>query len=183
MILTTKRLNLRPFTPTDQPQFALLNADTKVMQHFPNPLDQAASSILLKSIMEKHASEGFCFLAASAKADGQFIGMIGISKIDEITRTAIPGQPSVEIGWRIKSEYWGQGYASEAAKACRDYAWQTLQLSELVSFTAPQNTASRRVMEKIGMSHDTLSDFAHPKLPPGHPLSAHVLYRSANPLL
>ena len=88
-----------------------------------------------------------------------------------------PFMPAVEIGWRLGFDYWGQGFATEAARAVRDYAFNELKRSEIVSFTVPQNTASRRVMEKIGMVHDPSADFNHPDLPQNHRLSRHVLYR------
>ncbi len=183
MIITTKRLHLRPFEPTDKPAFAQLNADPKVMRHFPEPLDQAASDTLLEKIMQKQAKDGFCFCAVQAKSDGQFLGMAGLAKLDDKTRAVIKGNPEVEIGWRIGSAFWRQGFATEAAIACQDYAWQVLKLPELVAFTTPANTASRRVMEKIGMTHDAENDFEHPHLPKAHALSTHVLYRCQNPLV
>jgi 3-dehydroquinate dehydratase/shikimate dehydrogenase len=85
--------------------------------------------------------------------------------------------PAVEIGWRLAYDYWGKGYAVEGAKACLKYGFETLGLEEIVSFTAVQNVRSRRVMERIGMHHDPKDDFDHPKLPQGHSLQRHVLYR------
>ena len=91
--------------------------------------------------------------------------------------------PCVEIGWRIASEYWNRGYASEAARAILTFGFETLQLEEIVSFTVPGNFPSRRVMEKIGMEHNVVDDFDHPLLPVGHPLRRHVLYRIGRPRL
>jgi RimJ/RimL family protein N-acetyltransferase len=83
----------------------------------------------------------------------------------------------VEIAWRLASEHWGQGYATEAAGAALAFGWETLHLPEIVSFTAVGNVRSRRVMERLGMTHDRADDFDHPRLPAGHPLRRHVLYR------
>ncbi|MCB0976161.1 MAG: GNAT family N-acetyltransferase [Acidimicrobiales bacterium] len=71
----------------------------------------------------------------------------------------------------------GPGYATEAAKAVLADGFDRLRLGEIVSFTWEGNTASRRVMEKLGMTHDPSDDFDHPKLPTGHRLRPHVLYR------
>jgi ribosomal-protein-alanine N-acetyltransferase len=92
-------------------------------------------------------------------------------------------QPSevVEIGWRIARAHWGCGYATEAARAALAHAFGPLGLDEVVSFTAVGNARSRRVMEKLGMTHDPADDFDHPSLPPGHPLRRHVLYRIRAP--
>jgi len=85
--------------------------------------------------------------------------------------------PAVEIGWRLAAGYWGQGLATEGARAVVRHAFETAGLTSLVSFTVPQNLRSRRVMEKLGMVHDPSDDFDHPRLPEGHPLRRHLLYR------
>jgi RimJ/RimL family protein N-acetyltransferase len=89
--------------------------------------------------------------------------------------------PCVEIGWRLSAEYWGRGYATEGAKAALSFGFDELQLVEIVSYTVPDNVRSRRVMERIGMTHDAAGDFDHPVLPEGHRLRRHVLYRIARP--
>ena len=88
-----------------------------------------------------------------------------------------PFTPCVEAGWRLARSCWNQGYATEAARAAVAHGFDGLELNDTVSFTVPQNTASRRVMEKLGMTHDAKDDFEHPLLSPGHPLRPHVLYR------
>ena len=85
--------------------------------------------------------------------------------------------PAVEIGWRIGSQFWRKGYATEAARAALEFGFEKIGLSEIVSFTVPANLRSIGVMEKIGMKRDVAGDFLHPKLPLDHRLSQHVLYR------
>jgi RimJ/RimL family protein N-acetyltransferase len=102
-----------------------------------------------------------------------FIGFTGLA----VATFAAPFTPATEIGWRLSRQAWGKGYASEAAAAVRDLAFEALGLAELVSFTSQQNHRSRRVMEKIGMTCDPADDFIHPGLPSGHELAPHVLYR------
>ena len=92
------------------------------------------------------------------------------------TSTA-PFTPAIEIGWRLACAHWGKGYATEAARAVVAHAFGPLGLDELVSFTVPANRRSRAVMERLGMTHAPADDFDHPKLPAGHPLRRHVLYR------
>jgi RimJ/RimL family protein N-acetyltransferase len=87
--------------------------------------------------------------------------------------------PAVEIGWRLSAEYWGRGLATEGANAVVQHAFKELGLENLVSFTVPENLRSRRVMEKLGMTHNSADDFDHPSMPGGHPLRRHVLYRLA----
>ena len=85
--------------------------------------------------------------------------------------------PAVEVGWRLARRYWGRGFATEAGRAALDYGFGELELDEIVSFTSELNEPSWRVMERLGMSHDPAGDFDHPRVPVGHPLRPHVLYR------
>jgi RimJ/RimL family protein N-acetyltransferase len=106
-----------------------------------------------------------------------FIGFVGLS----VPRFEAPFTPCVEVGWRIAAEYWGRGYAPEAARGALAFGFDTLGLREILSFTTVVNQPSRRVMEKLGMVHDPSNDFDHPALPEGHALRRHVLYRIARP--
>jgi ribosomal-protein-alanine N-acetyltransferase len=83
----------------------------------------------------------------------------------------------VEVGWRLTREHWGRGYATEAAAAAMAFGFETAGLEEIVALTVPANIRSRRVMERLGMERDADDDFEHPRLPEGHPLRPHVLYR------
>jgi RimJ/RimL family protein N-acetyltransferase len=80
-------------------------------------------------------------------------------------------------GLAARQRPWGQGYATEGARASLEAGFTQLGLTEIVSITVPANTRSRRVMERIGMTRDPADDFDHPRLPEGHPLRRHVLYR------
>lgn len=106
-----------------------------------------------------------------------FIGFVGLS----VPHFETPFTPCVEIAWRLAKRAWGQGYATEAARAALDFGFTTLELEEIVSFTIPANTASIRVMERLGMSRDPAEDFDHPRVPRGHRLCRHVLYRLDRP--
>jgi RimJ/RimL family protein N-acetyltransferase len=81
------------------------------------------------------------------------------------------------VGWRLARGHWGRGYATEAARAAVAFGFEELALDEIVSFTSPLNEPSWRVMERLGMTHDPADDFEHPRVPAGHPLRPHVLYR------
>lgn len=105
------------------------------------------------------------------KADGGFIGYTGLHHAVFDTDFC----PCLEIGWRLRAEAWGKGYATEGAQACLDYAFDTLHLPEIYSFTSLPNKRSERVMQKIGMQK--VKEFDHPLVPCGHPLLRHVLYR------
>jgi RimJ/RimL family protein N-acetyltransferase len=91
--------------------------------------------------------------------------------------------PCVEIGWRLAREAWGQGFATEGARAAVAFGFNELGLQEILSYTVPDNVRSRRVMERLGMKHDPARDFDHPLLAEGHPLRKHVMYRLPRPAL
>lgn len=171
--LTTERLLLRRWTPADRAAFALLNADPRVVEYLPAALSREASDQVADGIEAHFAQHGFGLWAVEVKGGAPFAGFVGLA----VPRFEAHFMPCVEIGWRVATEHWGRGYATEGARAAIAFAFQKLNLSEIVSFTVPENVRSRRVMEKIGMSHNPADDFDHPALPEGHRLRRHVLYR------
>lgn len=175
--LTTERLVLRPWRDSDLAPFAALNADPLVMEHFPATLTTAQATALAEGIREDMAERGFGWWAAEVPGVAPFIGFIGLSVPDFGAHFLPPGKTVVEVGWRLDCAFWGHGYATEGARACLRFGFQDLRLPEIVSFTATQNARSRAVMERLRMTRDPADDFDHPKLPPGHRLSHHVLYR------
>ena len=118
-------------------------------------------------------NHGYSFYATVRKDTGEFIGFIGLL----IAGFESHFTPTTEIGWRLSSNHWGQGFATEGAKATLDYAFRKLKIPEIVSFTATGNANSIRVMQKIGLQHNKDDDFDHPKLGNSSPLKRHVLYR------
>ncbi len=172
--MKTKRLLLRSWKPSDLEPFATLNADARVMEFFPKTLIREESDELAQKIQEEIDQKGYGLWAVEIPGICPFIGFVGLHAIDFI--------PGIEIGWRLAYGYWGQGYAFEAASAVRDHAFNTLHLPELLSFTYEGNIRSRRLMEKLGMTRNPKDDFLNPKLPDGHSLSPHVLYRLQAPL-
>jgi RimJ/RimL family protein N-acetyltransferase len=171
--LITDRLILRRWREEDRAPFAIMNADPRVMEFMPKLLSSDESDRMIDRIEAGFEQRGFGLYAAELRADGSFIGFIGLS---------VPGfeatfTPCVEIGWRLASQVWNRGLATEGARAVVDEFFGRLALSSLVSFTAKQNAASQRVMQKLGMTRDPAEDFDHPNLPERHPLRRHVLYR------
>lgn len=173
--LTTTRLLLRPLRQRDFSAFAAMNADARVMAYFPAPLGRAESEMMALRIAEHAREHGFGFWAVEAPGVAAFTGIAGLL----VPRFEAHFMPCVEVGWRLAREYWGRGYATESARALLDFAFTRVELDEVVSLTVPANKRSRRVMERIGMTHDPADDFDHPDLPEGHPLRRHVLYRLA----
>ncbi len=173
VVLQTERLVLRPWASTDLDPFAALCADREVMRYFPAPLSREESSALIERAIAKMREDRFCFQPIEERATGRFLGFVGLSRPTH----ALPFNPCVEIGWRLARSAWGRGYATEAARAWLRFGFETLDLAEIVSFTSVANAPSRKVMERLGMSHDPADDFDHPALDTGHPLRPHVLYR------
>ena len=174
--LVTARLRLRSFREGDADAFAAMNADPAVMEHFPSALSREASDRLVDAIVEGWDRNGFGLWAIERADDGEFLGFTGLSRPSFEAHFT----PAVEVGWRFARAAWGQGYATEAARAALAFGFDTAGdggLDEIVSFTVPANARSRHVMERIGMTRDPADDFDHPRLPDGHPLRRHVLYR------
>jgi len=143
------------------------------MEWMPALLTPEESGRLVDRIEAHFEQHGFGLFAAELRHNRRFIGFIGL---------AVPGfvaafTPCVEIGWRLDREFWGQGLTTEGARAVLRYAFESLGLKEVVSFTVPMNLRSHGVMERLGMVRDRAADFDHPKLPEGHALRRHVLYR------
>jgi ribosomal-protein-alanine N-acetyltransferase len=173
--LETERLLLRRWRDSDRAPFAALTADPEVMRHFPAPLTRAESDAMVDRIIASFDEHGYGLYAVERRAEGDFIGFVGLAWITY----DVPFAPAVEIGWRLARHAWGQGYATEAARAVVAHAFGALGLDDLVSMTVPSNEPSWRVMERIGMTRDPAEDFLHPRVEAGHPLERHVLYRLA----
>jgi len=172
-ILTTPRLGLRRWLPADIPPYARMNQDPAVREYFPSLMTYEESAVSVR-LIERHFDEyGYGLYAVDVLLTGEFIGFNGFSH---------PGfdawfTPCVEIGWRLRQEAWGQGYAVEAAQAVLAYGLGTLGLTRVLSWTAVLNTRSERVMQKIGMTR--VGEFEHPGVAYGHVLRPHVLYEVA----
>ena len=167
---------MREWQPTDRVPFAELSADAEVMRHFPAPMRRAESDALVDRILADFERRGWGLWALEERATGRFLGFTGLAPV----RFEAPFTPATEVGWRLRRDAWGRGFASEAARAALSvaFACDGLALEEVVSFTARGNQRSRAVMRRIGMKRDAAGDFDHPALPEGHPLRRHVLYRA-----
>jgi RimJ/RimL family protein N-acetyltransferase len=173
--LVTDRLLLRHWREADREPFAKMNADPKVMEFMPKLLSRSESDEFADRIEAHFAKHGFGLFAAEHRATGEFMGFMGLL----IPAFEAPFMPAVEIGWRLSAKWWGQGFATEGGREVARYSFEVIGLESLVSFTPAGNRRSRRVMEKLRMTRDPAEDFDHPRLPPGHPLRRHVLYRLA----
>jgi RimJ/RimL family protein N-acetyltransferase len=175
--LQTERLRLRRWRDVDREPFAAMNRDPRVVEYLPWRLSREESDALVARIESHFARHGFGLWALEVVNIAPFAGFVGLSVPDFTARFT----PCVEIGWRLAAEHWDHGYATEGARAALAFAFDRLRLDEVVSFTVPGNVRSRRVMEKLGMTHDPADDFDHPGLAEEHTLRRHVLYRLRKP--
>jgi RimJ/RimL family protein N-acetyltransferase len=170
--LQTPRLRLRRWRESDLATFASINADPRVMEFMPATLTRAQSDQRIAEAETHFDRHGIGKWAVELIEGDILVGSVGLS----VVNFPAPFTPCVEIGWRLAHAHWGNGYATEAAAAAIDFGFRH-GLNEIVSFTVPQNHRSRRVMEKLGMTHTPTDDFDHPLLPEGDRLRRHVLYR------
>jgi RimJ/RimL family protein N-acetyltransferase len=171
--LRTERLLIRAWRVDDLDAAAAMNADPRVMEFFPGVMSREESRARFARGHARMAELGYGLWPVEVIGGASFIGMVGLANPD----FSAPFLPAVEVGWRLAAPHWGQGYATEAARAVLAYGFERLALPEIVAFTTVANARSRRVMDKLGMRRSPGDDFLHPKLPDGHPLQPHVLYR------
>jgi RimJ/RimL family protein N-acetyltransferase len=171
--LRTARTLLRQWKEGDLPLWAEMNADLDVRRHFPSlstPMQAYAEAGRMRDAISQR---GWGMWALELPGRMAFAGTIGLY----VTAIEAPFVPAVELGWRLRREAWGQGFAREAAQAAAQFAFDHLELQQVVAYTTTTNVRSQRVMESLGMRHDPNDDFDHPLIEPGHPLRRHLLYR------
>jgi RimJ/RimL family protein N-acetyltransferase len=170
--LRTPRLVLRQWTESDDEPFAALNANPEVMRYFPAVLTREQSDVLAERARSGIEENGWGLWAVELLEEARFIGFVGLA----VPEFEAHFTPAVEVGWRLARDQWGNGYATEGAQAAVAFGFDQLTLDEIVSMTAAVNERSRRVMERLGMTHEEADDFDHPSVSTG-PLRRHVLYR------
>ena len=171
--LLTPRLVLRSWRDEDEAPMLAMSTDPEVMRHFPQvmtPEEVSAFVVRQRSLLA--AGEPGLY-AVERRDDASFIGFVGLA-----TQTfEAPFTPCVEVGWRLVSEAWGRGFATEAAHAALRHGFEDLGLRDIASMTAVGNERSIAVMRRLGMHRDPADDFVHPRVPAGDDLRHHVLYR------
>jgi ribosomal-protein-alanine N-acetyltransferase len=147
IILETERLFLRDWVPDDWRRFKPLATDARVLRYIgrSEPLSDEQIQAFVNGGIEKARSRGWILWPVIHRDDAELIGFCGFAD-------GFP--PDVEIGWRLRTEYWGQGLASEAARAVLEYGWRRFGFGRVISVAQPANLASIRIMEKLGMSFE-----------------------------
>jgi ribosomal-protein-alanine N-acetyltransferase len=170
-MIETERLILRPWRDSDLAPFAEQNADPHTMRFFAGTLTRAESDAYAARHIQLLIEHGMGKWAVEVRGGAPFIGAVGLQPMSyEASFT-----PAIEVAWRLHRDHWGKGYATEAARAAIQDGFDRLGLREIVAVTALPNLPSQRVMQRLGMVRDM--EYDHPRLPEGHPLRRHVLYR------
>ena len=172
--LETGRLVMRSWRDEDLEPFHAVCSDPEVMATLGPVMSRDEVAVLIERVRGVHAEHGHCFWALERKEDARLIGWCGVIRgsVGPVT-----GRP--ELGWRMARDTWGKGYATEAARAARDWAFANLPDDAVYAITSTGNWRSRAVMERIGMSYLEGGDFDHPRLADDDPLLRHVAYRIA----
>ena len=157
-VLQTKRLGLRNWEATDVAPFVAMGKDPEVMRYFPKLLSTEESIELIEKLQQHFITHGYCYFAVEVLETSEFIGFTGL--MNQTWESEFT--PCVDMGWRLKRAAWGKGYASEAAFACLEAAFTIFHQEEVYAFAAKGNTASEKVMQKIGMK--PCGTFVHPKI-------------------
>jgi RimJ/RimL family protein N-acetyltransferase len=172
--IETERLLMREWRDSDRAPYAELNGDPEVMRHFPSTLTPQQSDEMIDRMVAAWHDRGHGLWAVERRDTGEFIGFVGLTP----PSWQASFTPCVEVGWRLGKQHWGNGFAPEAATAALSWGFANVDLPDdrIVSFATEANVNSRRVMHKIGMTHDPNDDFDHPLLPDWAG-RRHVLYK------
>jgi RimJ/RimL family protein N-acetyltransferase len=169
--LVTERLTLRRVAHEDLSFASALGADPRVMASFGSVFTGEQSARWLEGQLAHWQQHGFGRF--TVLREGAAVGFVGLARTDYDAGFT----PGVEIAWRLAFDHWGNGYATEAARAVVREGFERLAFPEIVGVTTPGNTRSRRVMERLGMTYSPADTFDHPLVPEGDPLRRHVVYR------
>jgi RimJ/RimL family protein N-acetyltransferase len=174
--IETARLALRTWDAADLPEFIHATNTEAVMAHLGGVASTDVFQALFERVSLSQHQNGFCFWLVERKSDRTLLGLCGFK------RAAVdPVRGAMEIGWRLRQDAWGQGYAREAASACLDWAWRNVEDDRIVAITVEANHASRNLMERLGMRRNRTLDFDHPNYAPDDPLRPHITYEMERP--
>lgn len=172
-MIVTQRLDVRPWADSDRAGFAEMGRDPAVMLHLGPLQTTAQSNAAIDRMIALQATRGFCFWAVEHRDDGTFLGFCGLKPMtDGIAGLA----DTTEIGWRLRRDAWGRGFARESAQAVLDWGWRNLPDDRIAAITTPDNIRSWGLMERLGMTRRHDLDFLHPALAADDRLAPHIAY-------
>jgi [ribosomal protein S5]-alanine N-acetyltransferase len=145
-VLETSRLRLREFLSQDADALAAVLGDPVTMQYYPAAFEHKGVQEWIGKSIARYQRDGYGLWAMMLKSSGEVIGDCGC------VLQEVEDRNEVEVGYHVRRDLWGNGYATEAAKACMEYAFAKLGARRVISMIRPENLQSRRVAEKNGMS-------------------------------
>jgi [ribosomal protein S5]-alanine N-acetyltransferase len=145
--IQTSRLRLRRYVESEVNLVHRVMSDSRVMRYYPAVYDLERSRMVLTRILESYQTPGYSLLAVERTSDGEFLGQVGLLHWDDVD-----AREDVEVAYLLLPDYWGMGYATESARACRDWAFVNLRPDRVVSFIAVENRPSIAVAERNGMT-------------------------------
>jgi RimJ/RimL family protein N-acetyltransferase len=145
-VLETERLRLRYLTLDDVDAVFAVIGDPETMKHYPQKFRREDALGWVSKAQERYRTDGYSLFAVVLKSEGVVIGDCGLMRQD------VEGESLVEVGYHFRRDYWGHGYATEAARSCMDYAFQRLNVEKIISLIVPENLPSQRVAERNGMA-------------------------------
>jgi RimJ/RimL family protein N-acetyltransferase len=170
-MIQTERLTLRGWRDSDRAPFAQMGQSPAVMAHLGPPLTREQSDAAIARMQAYQDKLGYCFWAIERRGDGEFLGFCGLKP-----GVIGPLVGEIEIGWRLREDAWGRGYAKEAAFASLAWGWANLDTAWIMAITTPANSPSWGLMERLGMERRRELNFGHPDIEAGHPLHDHITY-------
>ena len=175
-MIETERVTLRPWREEDVAEFARVTNTPAVMEFLGGVRDPKEFDGSYERVTASQKENGFCFWIVERRSDGALLGFCGL----KVGNTP-PIEGEIEIGWRLREDAWGQGYAREAAEAALEWAWRNLSCGRVVAITAAGNKRSWGLMERLGMRRLHDLDFEHPDVPVGNKAKAHITYAIDRP--
>ena len=157
-IFKSQRLGFRNWTENDLTELAKLNADLEVMEYFPKTFTEKESAELIERFQKHFEKDGYTYFATETLKNKELIGFVGLAFQEYKTEFT----PAIDIGWRLKKNTWENGYATEGAKKCLEFAFKELNLEKIIATCTEKNSKSENVMKKIGM--EKMGEFKHPDL-------------------
>jgi RimJ/RimL family protein N-acetyltransferase len=171
-VIETERLILRPWREADRAPFIAMSADPAVMETLGGVLSEADALAYIDRADLRLRVFGFTRWALERRSDGSLIGAVGLAPVHQ----SLPIPAGFEMGWRLVRDAWGQGYATEAAKAAIAHGFEQGGLTEVYAFTSHPNLRSQAVMERAGLVRAETLDFDHPALPEGDAMRRHLVW-------
>ncbi|WP_062060412.1 GNAT family N-acetyltransferase [Aquimarina longa] len=173
-LFKSERLGFRNWVLDDLESLTEINNDDDVMEFFPSKLSKKDTKEFIIRMQNMFDKKGFCYFAVDLLESTDFIGFIGICEQTYLEELGA----FIDIGWRLQKNSWGKGYATEGAKACVEFGFKHIGITEIYAVAPQINKKSEAVMKKIGLQY--IKTFEHPKLLNNQRLKHCLLYKNSH---